>query len=115
MSLSNDARLVPVSNSRRSPETAWRVRHNLGLGRIKVRSTDIHYGYGPSTTLEERRILRELQKKLRVLNDDRQRLARIGDAESLRLMRERSTTRDHVQAAYNELRERIDVRLKFPG
>jgi hypothetical protein len=69
----------------------------------------------PSTTLEERRILRELQKKLRVLNDDIQRLACIRDAESLRVMRERSITRDQVQAAYNELRERIDRRLGFPG
>jgi hypothetical protein len=37
----------------------------------------------PSTTVEERRILRELQRKLRVLNDDILRLTRLGDAESL--------------------------------
>jgi hypothetical protein len=69
----------------------------------------------PSSTVEERRILRELQKKLKVLNDDIQRLTSLGDAESLRLMREQINTRDQVQAAYNELRERIDRRLKFPG
>ena len=68
----------------------------------------------PSTTLEERRILRELQKKLRVLNDDIQRLAGIGDAESLRVMQERFIARDQVQTAYRELRERIDRRLSFP-
>ena len=65
----------------------------------------------PSSTVEERRILRELQKKLKVLNDDIQRLTSRGDAESLRLMREQLNTRDQVQAAYNELRERIDRRL----
>ena len=65
----------------------------------------------PSSSVEERRILRELQKKLKVLNDDIQRLTRLGDAESLRLMREQLNTRDQVQTAYNELRERIDRRL----
>jgi len=69
----------------------------------------------PSTTIEERRILSELQKKLRVLNDDIQRITRLGDAESLRLMREHLNTRDQVQGAYDELRERIDRRLEFPG
>jgi len=69
----------------------------------------------PSTTVEERRILRELQKKLRVLNDDILRLTCLGDAESLRLMREHLNTRDQVQGAYDELRERIDRRLEFPG
>ena len=69
----------------------------------------------PSTTVEERRILRALQKKLKVLNDDILRLGHLNDAESLRLMREHLNTRDQVQAAYNELRERIDRRLKFPG
>ena len=69
----------------------------------------------PSTTVEERRILRELQKKLRVLNDDILRLTRLGDAESLGLMREHLNTRDRVQGTYNELREQIDRRLKFPG
>ena len=65
----------------------------------------------PSSSVEERRILRELQKKLKVLNDDIQRLTRLGDAESLRLMREQLNTRDQVQTTYNELRERIDRRL----
>ena len=69
----------------------------------------------PSTTVEERRILRELQKKLRVLNDDIVRLTRLGEAESLVLMREHLNTRDQVQGTYNELREQIDRRLKFPG
>ena len=69
----------------------------------------------PSTTVEERRILRELQKKLRVLNDDIVRLTRLGEAESLVLMREHLNTRDRVQGTYNELREQIDRRLKFPG
>jgi hypothetical protein len=30
-------------------------------------------------------------------------------------MREHLNTRDQVQGAYNELRERIDRRLEFPG
>jgi hypothetical protein len=69
----------------------------------------------PSTTVEERRILRELQKKLTVLNDDILRLTRLGDAESLRLMREHLSARGQVQEAYDKLRERIDRRLEFPG
>ena len=69
----------------------------------------------PSTTLEERRILRELKKKLKVLSDDIRRLSRIGDAESLRVMRERFVTYEQVQAAYDELRERIDRRMEFFG
>jgi len=39
----------------------------------------------------------------------------ITGGESLRLMREHLNTRDQVQGAYNELRERIDRRLEFPG
>jgi hypothetical protein len=83
----------------------------------ELTALDSKHGDGcrPSTTVEERRILRELQEKLRVPNDDIMRLTRLGDAESLRLMREHLNTRDQVQAAYNELRERIDRRLKFPG
>jgi len=79
--------------------------------RNRLRSTEIMMVVAPSSSVEERRILRELQKKLKVLNDDIQRLTRLGDAESLRLMREQLNTRDQVQTAYNELRERIDRRL----
>jgi len=69
----------------------------------------------PSTSVEERRILRELLKKLTVLNGDIRRLAGVHDAESLRVMQERVVTRDQVLAAYNELRERIDRRREhFP-
>ena len=69
----------------------------------------------PSTSVEERRILRALQKKLKALNDDILRLARLGDVESRRAMLERVSTRDQAQGAYDELRQRIDRRLDFPG
>ena len=50
----------------------------------------------PSTTVEERRLLRDLRKKLRFMADEIQRLRLLGDAESLRVMREHS---DNYQKA----------------
>ena len=65
----------------------------------------------PSTTVEERRILRELRKKLRFMADEIQRLRLLGDAESLHVMREHSDNYQKAWDAYCDLRDRIDHRM----
>jgi hypothetical protein len=68
-----------------------------------------------STSVEERRILRELQKKLRLLDEDIERLRVAGDPESLRVSREHLVTRQKVWAAYCDLRDQINRRMDWPG
>ena len=68
-----------------------------------------------STSVEERRILRELQKKLRLLDEDIERPRVADDPESLRVSREHLVTREKVWAAYRDLRDKIDLRMHWPG
>jgi hypothetical protein len=67
-----------------------------------------------STSVEERRILRELQKKFKLL-DEVERLRVAGDPESLRASREHLVTRKKVWAAYCDLRDKIQLRMRWPG
>jgi hypothetical protein len=69
----------------------------------------------PSTSVEERRVLRELQRKLRVLDKEIERLRVAGDAESLRVSHEHLQTRKAIWAAYCDLRDRIDRRFGLAG
>jgi hypothetical protein len=68
-----------------------------------------------STSVEERRRLREMRKKLRALDGEIERLCLLRDADSLRLMREHLQTREQIRTAHSDLRDRIDRRLGLPG
>jgi hypothetical protein len=68
-----------------------------------------------STSVEERRRLREMRKKLRALDGEIERLCLLRDADSLRLMREHLQTREQIRTAQSDLRDRIDRRLGLPG
>ena len=68
-----------------------------------------------STSVDERRILRELQKKLKLLDEDIERLRVAGDPESLRVSREHLVTREKVWVAYCDLRDKIHLRMHWPG
>jgi uncharacterized coiled-coil DUF342 family protein len=50
----------------------------------------------PSTSVEERRLLRELQRKLKHLDGEIKRLRAAGNAESLRVSQEHLQTREAV-------------------
>jgi hypothetical protein len=69
----------------------------------------------PSTSVEERRLLRELQRKLKLLDKEIKRLRVAGDAESLRVSREHLQTREAIWAAFCDLRDRIDRRVGMAG